>query len=430
MSWPTDTSSPHPAQFSHRWRPVGVALLIGLSLAVAACGTTTGGGGGGGGQPTATPKPSPTATPVPCTTWRLIPSPNGTTYQENRLSAVSALPATDAWAVGGNFGEGGPSAGLIERWDGTSWQIVANPSPDSLGGVAALSATNVWAVGSHGSVSSNQEMVVKTVILHWNGTQWSIVSSPNPTASNTLHSVAALAADDVWAAGEMVTGSQTSQPLIERWDGTAWQVITSPVPAQATASSFTALARIPGTSQLWAVGSVRYGPPPSGGIGYFQPLIERWTGSAWQVITAPTPPSGSLAGSLNGVVALSATDAWAVGDYTASNHTIRPLIAHWDGTRWQIVSSPDAWGSLASVAAAGARDVRAVGHVAIGDGDNQHLLIEQWNGTTWQIMTSPEPSGTRYSLSSVTTDSTGRFWAVGSSIGSAGVNQTLVAQCP
>lgn len=343
------------------------------------------------------------------------------------LSSVSVLSPKAAWAVGGNYGESGPVTSLIEAWDGTAWQIVANPGTDLLAGVAAVSQNDVWAVGS---VSTYQAKPV-TLIEHWNGTQWSIVSSPDPGASsNTLSGVVALAANDVWAVGSYSASSSTSQPLIERWNGASWQVIASPNPNGATASSFAAVARIPGTSHLWATGSARYGPAPSGGIGYFQPLIERWDGTAWRIVTAPTLPSGSLAGELRGVVALSATDAWAVGDYTASNHTIRTLIAHWDGTSWQAVSSPDAWGSLTSVAAAGARDVRAVGHIAISDGANQHLLIEQWNGTTWQIMTSPEPSGTRYSLSSVTTDSTGAFWAVGASTSSTGVNQTLVAQCP
>ena len=69
-----------------------------------------------------------------------------------------------------------------------------------------------------------------------------------------------------------------------------------------------------------------------------------------------------LSSSLNSVVALSATDVWAVGNYilpaTPSSHT---LIAHWDGTSWNVVPSPDVWGTLTSVAAVGAHDVRAVG---------------------------------------------------------------------
>ena len=427
MSWPIDTTSPRVVRFSRHWRRISVALVMGLALAVAACGTSTGGGGGGQPTPTAKP-PTATATPVPCTNWRIVASPNGTKYQMSVLSSVSALSPTAAWAVGGNYGEGGPVTSLIEAWNGTAWQIVANPGTDFLGGVAAVSQNDVWAVGS---LSTYQTKPV-TLIEHWNGTQWSTVPSPDPGASsNALSAVVARAANDVWTVGSYSSSSSTSQPLIERWNGASWQVIASPNPNGATASSFSAVARIPGTSHLWATGSVRYGPPPDGGIGYFQPLIERWEGTSWQIVTSPTLPSGSFGGELRGVVALSATDVWAVGDYTASNHTIRTLIAHWDGTSWQVTTGPDAWGSLVSVAAAGARDVRAVGHIVIGDGANQHLLIEQWNGTLWQTVTSPEPTAASHSgLGSISTDGAGSYWVVGDYVGSAGTSNTLALRCP
>lgn len=430
MSWQTDTTSLRVVRFSGRWRRIGAALLIGLALVVAACGTTT--GGGGGGQPTSTPKPSPTATPVPCSSWRIIPSPDGTKYPDNTLSAVSALSTTDAWAVGGNFAQGGtvgPVVSLIERWDGTSWQVVANPGPDFLSGVAAVSATDVWAVGSQWIMTDPSTAGYKTLTLHWNGTQWSVVPSATPTNSveNMLTSVVAIAANDVWAVGHYSTSASGAQPLIEHWNGSAWQIVSSP-PVPGTGHGFlTALARVPGTQQLWALGYTA----AASSSEPLHALIERWDGTAWQVITAPALPSGALAASLKGVVALSATDAWAVGDYTASNHTIRTLIAHWDGTSWQVASSPDAWGSLSAVAAAGARDVRAVGHIAIGDGANQHPLIERWDGTTWQIVSSLEPGGgTRTSVNSITTDGAGNYWVVGSSMSATGNYHTLTLHCP
>ena len=428
MSWQTRTTHPRRTrvvQSSRRWRRIGAALLMGLALTIAACGSTT----GVGAPPTPTPKATATATPVPCTTWRIIPSPGGTRYPDNILTSVSARSPTDAWAVGGNYAEGGtigPAVSLIERWNGTSWQTIANPGPNFLSGVAELSPTDVWAVGEQWITTgpSNGNGGWRTLTMHWNGTQWSIVPSPTPSGSeNGLSSVLALAANDVWAVG--------NGGLIERWDGIAWHVATSPpLPAGATAWSFTALTHIPATGQLWAVGSVRYGSAPSGGIGYFQPLVERWDGTAWHIVAAPTLPNGSFAGSLKSVVALSATDAWAVGDYTASNHIIHTLIAHWDGTTWQVAASPNAWGSLASVAATGTHDVRAVGSITNDDGTNEHLLIEQWDGTAWHIATNPEPSGISYRVGSITTDGSGSYWAVGSYSGPGAHQYTLALHCP
>ncbi|HET9111466.1 MAG TPA: hypothetical protein VFN78_11615 [Ktedonobacterales bacterium] len=402
--------------------------LAALTLALAACGSTGGAGGAGGG-----PTPTATATPIPaCTTWKIITSPAATQYAQSHLAGVSALSPTDAWAVGMNTaGEGNNlAASLIERWDGSAWRLVTNPGAAFLNGVAAVSAQDVWAVGVEPStVSSGSQILIE----HWNGTQWSVVPAPIPGQTNSgLNSVAAQTAKSVWAAGYFNGLGYNPQPLIERWDGSAWRVVSSPLLANATAGSFSALGSIPGSSQLWAVGSVRYGAPPStGGIGYFQPLIERWNGSAWQASASPTLPSGALAGALKGVVALSATDAWAVGNYTASDHTIRALIAHWNGTSWTVASSPDEWGELAGVAAVGARDVRAVGyHMTGAEGSAPIGIVEQWNGAAWSVSESPTPQGvTHSSLDAIATDGAGGYWAVGAYPNADSISQALIARC-
>lgn len=327
-------------------------------------------------------------------------------------------------------GEGSTlAASLIERWDGSAWRIVANPGAGFLNSVAAVSSQDVWAAGV---LPSSVSSLTQTLIEHWNGTQWSVVPSPSPGPTNSgLNSVAAQSATSVWTAGYSNGLGFSPQPLIERWDGSAWRVVTSPLPAGATAGSFNALSAVPGSSQVWATGSVRYGAPPNGGIGYFQPLIERWNGSAWQLITSPALPTGALAGVLNGVVARSATDAWAVGNYTASDHTIRTLIAHWDGTSWRVVPSPNEWGELSGVAAVDARDARAVGyHLTGAEGSAQIGIVERWNGAEWSLAESPTPQGvTHSSLVAIAADKAGVYWAAGSYPNADGIPQALIARC-
>ena len=415
-------------------------MLMGLALTVAACGGSTAGGGGAPPTPTVTPSPTPT----PCTGWRVIPSPPGGTYAENDLRAVSALSPTAAWAVGTNwdFGTVGPGLGLIEQWDGTAWHLLANPtgtngfSPaDSLNGVAAVSSTDVWVVGRRlGPAqpgSASPQYVSTTLILHWNGTQWSIVPSVNPSASsNMLNSVAASAANDVWAVGEYVNASNAQLPLIEHWDGAAWHVAATPDLLGVTKSTLSAVARIPGTQQLLAVGSTQ----KSGGSPEHL-LIERWNGAAWQVVAGPTLPNGALGGSLVGVVALSATSAWAVGGYSGSGGTPRALIAHWDGATWKLVTSPMSFASLNSVAAVNASDVRAIGWFETTPGGSMEPLILQWNASVWKQVTSPLPSGASSGslrLSSITSDGAGNYWIVGtySTTAHADRSQTLTLHCP
>ena len=97
-----------------------------------------------------------------------------------------------------------PSRTLIEHWDGTAWTVVPSPNkgpfPNSLSGVTAVAPDDVWAVGTWFTKAFDD----RTLTLHWDGTAWHRVQSPNagpPKAANDLVSVSAIATDDVWAVG-------------------------------------------------------------------------------------------------------------------------------------------------------------------------------------------------------------------------------------
>lgn len=405
-------------------RTIEIALMVAaLTFTLAACGSTTT-GGGGSPAPTATTRP-------PCTTWRIIPNSATAQLASSRLTGMSTLSPANAWAVGVSVAGNGNNlaASLIERWDGSAWSAVANPGAGDLYSVAAVSAQDAWAVGVKYSVVSSQQWLM---VEHWNGTQWSIVTTPIPGQTNSaFNAVAAQSANSVWAAGYYNGLGFNPQPVIERWDGSAWHIASTSLPEGATAASLDALGVVPGSNQVWATGSVRYGEPSDPGRGYFQPLIERWDGSAWKFVASPALPAGALAGELKGIVALSTTNAWAVGEYTASDHTIRTLIAHWNGASWAVSPSPDEWGSLSGVAAIGARDVRAVGYHQTGaEGSAQIGVVERWNGATWSLAESPTPQGvTHSSLDAITADGAGGYWAVGYYPDADSVAQALIARC-
>ncbi len=399
------------------------ALIALVASLIAACGT----GSSIGPVATATPTTAPTATatPVPCTTWRIIPSPPLTLPQPIALYGVSALSPTDAWAVGASGTNVNiPRQNVIERWDGTVWQVVSRLPADDLFSVAAISPSDVWAVGGPLNYGVGHPLY-RPLIEHWNGSQWSVVPGNTQTFFVELDGVAALATNDVWAVGYIDTGQPTLgtyRPLMEHWNGSAWQATTGTIPAGATFGYLAAVTTVPSTNQVWAVGRLDQNAAP-----YQQPLIEQWDGTAWHFIASPDLPAGASGGGLNGVVALSATDAWAVGSYTASDGTARPLMLHWNGTAWQAVSGPAVTGALAAVAAASAHDVRAVG----SDASTHQALVVQWDGSAWHVVAGPTPSGaTSSSLKDVTADSAGSFWAVGASTTAAGASQTLIERCP
>src|SRR2546428_245363 len=62
-----------------------------------------------------------------------------------------------------------------------------------------------------------------TLTEHWDGSQWSIVPSPNPgNLGNSLWAVTALSHDNVWAVGIYQANPGGFQPLFEHWTGTNW----------------------------------------------------------------------------------------------------------------------------------------------------------------------------------------------------------------
>lgn len=304
------------------------------------------------------------------------------------LAALSAVTGTDAWAVGS---KGIAARTLAERWNGTRWVPVPTPSPDGtfdlLSGVTAISASDAWAVGGQGLMSGS---TAKTLTERWNGISWQAVPSPSPSAAgNELYGVAALSPVSVWAVGgdDVTSASGPAQTLVLRWNGTSWSRVATPDPG--TYNVLDGVARIPGTSRLWAVGAQTTGSRST-------PLIVSWNGVRWITVPAPAVAMGAL----QGVAALGPGDAWAVG-YAGTV----PLVLHWNGTLWSRVRLPAAAGALVSVAARSATDAWAV-----GDG-----LIMHWNGTSWSAVRWPRPSQAYLSGTAVVATPSGwTAWAVGS----------------
>ncbi len=186
------------------------------------------------------------------TSWSIVASPSPGT-QLNGLNGVTAVSTSDIWAVG-QFNNGTGQQTLIEHWNGTSWSVVSSPNvsgaSNELLAVAAVSTTDVWAVGQFTTTSG----VEQALIEHWNGTSWSIVSSPSPGGSNDLRGVAIISATDIWAVGAFFnTTSNVTQTLIEQWNGTSWSVVTSPNPSSTT-NLLEAAAADKSSGQAWAVG--------------------------------------------------------------------------------------------------------------------------------------------------------------------------------
>src|SRR5207249_3972914 len=163
------------------------------------------------------------------------------------------------------------------------------PNVGMLNSVTALASNDVWAVGVSG-------------VIHWDGTAWSIVSSPNV---GVLKSVSAISTNNVWAVGSYNNGGM-DQTLIERYSdpcttGTPTPTVTPTVTQTATIT-----------------------PTCTPGLG-------------WALVNSPNP--GSSDNYLQGMAATVPSDVWAVGYYrNGSTFPGQTLTEHWNGNQWSVMS--------------------------------------------------------------------------------------------
>lgn len=319
----------------------------------------------------------------------------------------------------------------------SGWRVVPSPNEtksDYLYSVAASSSTDAWAVGAAYNRPTETQL---TLVEHWNGKAWSIVPSPNPGtaefcgfqsyAGNYLYGVTAVSGTEAWAVGEICPYG-VGQTLAEHWDGTQWAVVASPSESGAENSTLAAVASI-SSNDVWAVGNYQEG----GGAYQWNTLTEHWDGTQWSIVGSPNV-AGADENFLTAIAAISSTDIWAVG-HSETNITDVPLIEHYDGQGWSIVSSPypppSEFNELYAVAAISANDVWAVGYEnENSSGQYGGALTEHWDGTSWSLVSAPDPGNAAELLGATTLN--GSLWAVGAYSTSTGIDLsnavTLVLQ--
>ncbi|MFC4586144.1 hypothetical protein [Sphaerisporangium corydalis] len=175
------------------------------------------------------------------------------------------------WAVGTDAPAGSGKRGTPMIWHGSavsgpdvqSWE--RGRTPEIAGGVLRkvwmVSPSDVWAVGG---VTASGDSAEAPLVLHWDGAAWRRV--PVPVPRGRLDGLTALAADDVWVSG--VDADHSGQVLFLHYDGQGFTPSYGPLLRREEEGQQypesddigrTGIARVPGTSRLWAVGSVGWG---------------------------------------------------------------------------------------------------------------------------------------------------------------------------
>ena len=319
-----------------------------------------------------------------------------------QVEDVSAITSNDAWVVGTDS-RGRPA---MLHWDGSGLTALRSPAgAGELLGVSAVSSTDVWAVG--GTVPGNGPGS-RTLVMHWNGTQWIVVPSPTPGSQDTeLTGVRALSDHDVWAVGEQNSRAQP-RAVVLRWNGERWSQLRVPAAVSdavvggrhQSASGISAIAPISLTSAFAAVTYLFALPPGHGSL--FSGKVLRLTRGRWTTHTA------AIGLPLFAVAAVSPRDVWAVG-YACDRISCPPFqtaTLHWNGRRWRRVRAPSPGDArLNRIVARSSRNVWAIGSSGFSS-----ALVLRWNGRRWSRIPSPSPpiSG----LTSISPVSATDAWAI------------------
>jgi len=157
-------------------------------------------------------------------TWSIVTSPNPsspspTAQSNNDLYSVSCASFTFCAATGTYYTSSLGAEPLIETWNGSSWTVTPNPNasptmPVSLTGVDCFSATTCTAVGQAAD-EDTPENVSRTLAETWNGSAWSLVSTPNQgTMGSVFDAVSCVTDWECVAAGDFTIGEEVFQPFL------------------------------------------------------------------------------------------------------------------------------------------------------------------------------------------------------------------------
>jgi hypothetical protein len=355
--------------------------------------------------------------------WTTVPSPTIGNF-DNNLAAVSAGSATDVWAVGSYYpmSDSNVLHAMAEHYDGTSWTELplpnVGPNENSLLGVSELPSGHTWAVGYF----VNAEYQQRTLVQHFDGTNWTVVPSPSPGArENILYGVAAISDSDVWAVGASQDGNSLWHTLAEHWDGSAWTVVPT-ADAGSSGNQLYAVTAVSST-QVFATGQQSGTSFPS------TMLVEQWNGKAWSALSTPSDPGGS---DLPLGATATSSSVSVVGDRESSKAPYTTFVAAGAPNNVGIVSTPNVGQGENDLFAAttGADGSTWAAGWEIDPSSLVHsTLIEQGVNGTWSVVPSPNTGTGDNGLAGIGSVPGGGMWAVGVS-SSNGNFSTLIMYHP
>jgi hypothetical protein len=296
-------------------------------------------------------------------------------------------------------------AGVVYGDDATfvtppsKWAAEDLPQPPNSGnghyafGVSCPGPEECVAVGQNWSLDVHTGV---TLAEYWDGASWSAMDTPNPPGLDegwahdwyaSLNGVSCVSLTACVTVGVYRDPDEVEKPLVEVWDGSAWTMGALPWPEGAKA------ARLSDVSCASATECVAIGRSQSA-AGTVRALVMRWDGTGWDVETTPSP-EGATDSWLLGVSCSSASSCTGVGAYETGAGGTATLALHWNGSNWAIQSTPNPGprsdAQLYDVSCPAATACMAVGYYRIGP--TIVALAASWDGSEWTVRLPLTPEG-------------------------------------
>jgi hypothetical protein len=217
------------------------------------------------------------------------------------FSAVVASGTASGWAFDGIGAPKGPTAW---KWNGASWTKVAFPGKanEEVTAAAAASPSDVWAADDNIFQTGSR-------LIRWNGHGWSAVKS----FPGGISGLSVVTANDVWVFGELASPGIPGIG-VWHWNGKKWAHVSTSFQGGSALN----------WNNVWA---------------YNGTSVEHWNGAKWvgTSVKGLLPPA--LKSHLNdptvtGILALSASNVFAVGNGNQEDEGGPTVVLHYNGHTW------------------------------------------------------------------------------------------------
>lgn len=265
------------------WMAAAAAAVAGVALAA----------------PVASVASASVAAPATPPKWHVVKTVK--TDLTGDFTAVVATGKTTGWAFDG-LGE--TSKATAWRENGTTWSKVAFPSAagEQVVTAAATSPKDVW-VFTQNLISGPSR------VLRWNGSKWSVVK----TFSNAIADATVISPSDVWVYGDP---AEPFEPALGVWfyNGKKWTQVSKTIQGGSALSN----------KNVW---------------GFSGASVEHWTGAKWVATSVAKllpakNPNGLNSPAVAGVLALSASNVYALGNGNAQDEGGPTVLLHYNGSTW------------------------------------------------------------------------------------------------